>query len=108
MVFQTHCRSTPPVALKQLSFINNAPRVRGRLNHVVRGMRLRLTNNLQRPMRNVARVDLVSPRSARNAARLTLNRCSKTKTQSSFLSLVIGLSCASSIPLIFFFLNPTQ
>ncbi|CAL2270222.1 unnamed protein product [Prunus armeniaca] len=68
----TSSRSTPPVALKQLSFINNAPRVRGRLNRVVRGMRLRLTNDLQRPVRNVAQVDLVSPRSMRNAAPLTL------------------------------------
>ncbi|CAL2270009.1 unnamed protein product [Prunus armeniaca] len=58
----------------------------GRLNHVVRGLRLRLTNSLLRPARNEARMDLVSPgpamiaaqiemlslRPARNAARLTL------------------------------------
>ncbi|CAL8151097.1 unnamed protein product [Prunus armeniaca] len=58
----------------------------GRLNRVVRGLRLRLTNGLLRPARNVARMDLVSPgfariaaqievlslRPARNAARLTL------------------------------------
>ncbi|CAL8175506.1 unnamed protein product [Prunus armeniaca] len=59
---------------------------RGRLNRVVRGLRLRLTNGPLRPARNAARMDLVSPRPAmiavqievlslrpaRNAARLTL------------------------------------
>ncbi|CAL2278039.1 unnamed protein product [Prunus armeniaca] len=59
---------------------------RGRLNRVVRGLRLRLTNGPLRSARNVARMDLVSPgpariavqievlslRPTRNTARLTL------------------------------------
>ncbi|CAL8111799.1 unnamed protein product [Prunus armeniaca] len=43
---------------------------RGRLNHVVRGLRLRLTNGPLRPARNAARMDLVSLRPARIAAQI--------------------------------------
>ncbi|CAL8100584.1 unnamed protein product [Prunus armeniaca] len=75
-------KGTSPVALRQFM----PHEYRGRLNRVVRGLRLRLTNGPLRPARNAARMDLVSPgpariaaqievlslRPARNAARLTL------------------------------------
>ncbi|CAL2234768.1 unnamed protein product [Prunus armeniaca] len=43
---------------------------RGRLNRVVRGLQLRLTNGPLRLVRNAARMDLVSPGPARIAAKI--------------------------------------
>ncbi|CAL2277644.1 unnamed protein product [Prunus armeniaca] len=56
----------PPSCLETVGYF--APRVRGRLNRVVRGLRLKLINGPLRPARNAARMDLVSPRPARIAA----------------------------------------
>ncbi|XP_021829885.1 uncharacterized protein LOC110770112 [Prunus avium] len=61
-----------PSYFETVWYLVNAPRVRGHLDRVVRGTRLRLTYGPLRPARSAARVDWVSPRSVRNAAQADL------------------------------------
>ncbi|CAL2264236.1 unnamed protein product [Prunus armeniaca] len=58
---------------------------RGRLNCVVRGMRLRLTNGSLRPVRIAARIEMVSPRLARIAARVDLVSSRPTRMELTIL-----------------------